>query len=323
MWLSWSRQLAGWQARLPRVVAVVRVVYLPLALLLVGYIGFRAAQKVELSTIRVGPLVGAYSLALVWWLTLACGWSTLLTERVAVAPVRAWCQTQVMRYLPGGIWAPVARAATVRGRVRDKAAAVLAENVTVFAAAIGVAALWVTVHSPYWLPLAAVIAVPTIGARWLERRTKVARTAVVRTTGVYVVGYVVYGLAAILTQVAVSGVRHPTYPLYVAGAACVAWAIGLVVVFAPGGVGVREVVYVWMLRGLYPRAELQVAAVTSRLVTVLAELTVLAALSAPQWRRRNVPVSTVSKTVDTIAAQAGGPGDVSEGQASEGPDSRW
>jgi hypothetical protein len=51
-------------------------------------------------------------------------------------------------------------------------------------------------------------------------------------------------------------------------------------------VGVRELVYIWMLTGLYPRGELEAAAVTSRLVTVLAELTVLAVVSAPQFRRR-------------------------------------
>ena len=93
-----------------------------------------------------------------------------------------------------------------------------------------------------------------------------------------------------LTQVAVSGVRTPTYPLYVAGAACLAWAIGLVVVFAPGGVGVREVVYVWLLRGLYPHAQLQAAAVTSRLITILAELTVLSVISMP---RRGRPKSAL------------------------------
>ena len=323
LWMTWSDRLSHWQARLPRVVAVVRIVYLPLALLLVGYIGYRAADKVQLSSIRIGPLVAAYALALVWWLALACGWSTLLTERVSFVLVRAWCQTQVMRYLPGGIWAPVARATTVRGRVRDKAAAVLAENVTVLAVATGIAALWVTVHSPYWLPLAGVIALPTMGARWLERRSQVSRTAVLRTSGVYAVAYVAYGLSAILTQVAVSGIRHPTYPLYVAGAACVAWAAGLVVVFAPGGVGVRELVYVWMLHGLYPRAELQAAAVASRLATVFAELTVLAAVAIPALHRRHIPVSEVSAAVDTIPVEAGDSGLIGEGQVLEGPGSRW
>lgn len=303
-------RLRAWRARAPRVIAVTRVVYLPLALALVAYIGYRAAQKVDLATIRVGPLVAAYALALLWWLALASGWSVLLTERLSLDPFRAWCKTQVARYLPGGIWAPVARATTVQGRVRDKAAAVLAENVTVLAASAGIAALWVTVHNPLWLPLVVIIALPTLGARWLERRTTVARSAVVRTTGVYSVGFVAYGLAAILTQVAVSGIRHPTYPLYVAGAACVAWAVGLVVVFAPGGVGVRELVYVWMLHGLYPRSQLQAAAVTSRLVTVFAEFTVLAVVSAPMWNRQKSLDSASDNRVNSIATgdgDSGGP----------------
>jgi hypothetical protein len=284
LWIWSSARLLAWQQRVPRLIAVLRVVYLPFALLLVGYIGYKAATKIDVSTIRVWPLVLAYVTSLVWWLALAFGWSTLITERVHLPPVKAWCKTQVTRYLPGGIWAPLTRATTVQGRVRDKAAAVAAENVIVLAAAVGVGALWATVHNPAWLPLAFVIVLPLLCGRWLERRTKVTRTGVIRTSGIYCVGYVAYGLTGIFSQIAVSGVRHPTYPLYVAGAACLAWAAGLVVVFAPGGVGVREVVYVWALRDLYPRADLQAAAISSRLVTVLAELTVLALVSAPLWR---------------------------------------
>jgi glycosyltransferase 2 family protein len=286
LWVRSNARARQWQERPPRVVAVLRMVYVPLALLLIGYIGYDAAKKVDVASFRVWPLVFAYFAALVWWLALAFGWSALVTERVLRAPVVAWCKTQVARYLPGGIWAPVARAATVHGRIRDKAAAVAAENVIVLAVSVGVAALWATIHNPVWLPLAAVIVLPLFASRWLERRTKVTRAGAIRATGTYSVGYVAYGFMGILTQVAVSGIRHPTYPLYVAGAACLAWAAGLVVVFAPGGVGVREVVYIWMLGSLYPVADLQAAAVTARLVTVLAEMTVLAAVSLPVPRAR-------------------------------------
>lgn len=282
-------QLAGRaqrvQARAPRLIAVARIVYLPLALALVAYYGYRASQKVDLSTIRIWALAVGYLAALIWWVCLGLGWSTLVTERVERAPFVAWCKTQVTRYLPGGIWAPLTRATTVKGRIRDKATAVVAENVIVLAAALGVGAVWATVHHPYLLPAAALILAPAAAAGWLERRSKVTKVGIVRTTGLYSVGYVTYGVSALLTQVAVSGVRTPTYPLYVAGAACLAWAVGLVVVFAPGGVGVREVVYVWLLRGLYPHAQLQAAAVTSRLITILAELTVLSVISMPRWGR--------------------------------------
>ncbi|HTR70257.1 MAG TPA: hypothetical protein VMH41_08510 [Mycobacteriales bacterium] len=288
-WLRCESALRDLKQRAPFIIAVLRMTYLPLAILLVGYYGYRSYSKIDLSTIRGWPLVLSLFTALVWWVALACGWSTLITERLERAPIRAWCQTQVARYLPGGIWAPLARATTVQGRVRDKATAVVAENVIVLAAAVGVGALWATVHNPAWFPLVVVAFVPAVFSRWLERRSKVTRTAVVRTTATYSFGFVAYGITCVLTQLAVSGIRHPTYPLYVAGAACLAWAVGLVVVFAPGGVGVREVVYVWALRDLYPKADLQAAAVTTRLVTVLAELIVLAVVSIGATREAAVP----------------------------------
>jgi glycosyltransferase 2 family protein len=294
MWVRLGERSQQWQLRAPRVIAILRIVYLPLALLLVGYIGYKAAGEIDLSTVRIWPLVVAYLTAMVWWLALAFGWSALITERIQSGPVKAWCKTQVTRYLPGGIWAPLTRATTVQGRVRDKAAAVAAENIIVLGAAVGVGALWATVHDPAWLPLAFVVVLPIFCGRWLERRTKVTHKGVVRATGMYSIGFVAYGFTGILTQLAVSGIRHPTYPLYVAGAACLAWAVGLVVVFAPGGVGVREVVYVWTLRGLYPKADLQAAAITSRLVTVVAELTVLAVISLPLWRTEHTEAAVVS-----------------------------
>ena len=276
----------AFQTRAPRLIAILRIGYYPLALALVAYIAVDAFSQIPLDTIRVWPLIGSYFAALVWWLCLAFGWSMLITEKIQPRQVSAWCRTQVARYFPGGIWAPVARATTVEGRVRDKVAAVGAENVIVLCAALAVGGLWATVHNPVWLPVVLIAIVPLVGAGWLKRHSRVSRGGVVRALIVYCLGFVCYGLSGIWSQVAVSGLQRPTYPLYIAGASCVAWAIGLVVVFAPGGVGVRELVYVWMLSGLsYSQADLRAAAVTSRLSSVLAELTVLAAVSLPAFRR--------------------------------------
>jgi glycosyltransferase 2 family protein len=273
-----AARLDAFKQRAPRLIAFLRVVYYPFALALVGWFAYQATRKIDLATLRWWPLAGSYAAALVWWSCLALAWSVLVSDGYQAAPFASWCRTQVARYLPGGFWAPLARATTVQGRMRDKVAAVSAENVTVLCVALGAGAVWASVHNPLWLPLAVVAMAPTLAGRWLERRTRVSRRAVIRASATYAVGYLAYGISGILAQVAVSGVRHPTYPLYVAGASCVAWAIGLVVVFAPGGVGVREVVYVWMLSGLYPQADLKGAAVASRLVTVFAELTVLLAV---------------------------------------------
>jgi uncharacterized membrane protein YbhN (UPF0104 family) len=60
-------------------------------------------------------------------------------------------------------------------------------------------------------------------------------------------------------------------------------------VIAPGGVGVRELTYVWLLAHVLPRHELQAGAVASRMVTVIAELLVLVVVSRRtlEWRRRS------------------------------------
>jgi hypothetical protein len=283
---EWLRR---WEARAPRVVGVLRTLLYPCLIALVAFMGVQAARRTDLSSLHYWPLLAAYGAALVWWVCLSLGWASLVGGDVR-ASVGSWCRTQVARYVPGGIWAVVARATTVQGRVRDKVTAVTAENVIVLLVSLAVGGAWATIHDWRWLPLVVLVAAPLLASRWLQKRTRITRRRVRRTASSYAVGYVAYGVLGVLVQVSVSGLHDPTYPLYVAGAACVSWAVGLVVVFAPGGVGVRELVYIWMLTGLYPRGELEAAAVTSRLVTVLAELTVLAVVSAPRFSRRHVPV---------------------------------
>lgn len=284
------------EARAPRVIGFLRAVFYPCALALVGYMGYRAARETDLSQVHYWPLAFAVGAALVWWVALALGWAWLVDDgdpRVAVA---SWCKTQVARYMPGGIWQLVARATTVRGRVRDKLTAVTAENVIVLLVSLAIGGLWSVVHDWRWAALAVVAAAPLLASRWIARHTKITVRSVRRTSASYALGYVAYGVVGVLVQVAVSGLKDPTYPLYVAGAACIAWAVGLVVVFAPGGVGVRELVYIWMLSGLYPRAELEAAAVTTRLVTVLAELAVLAVVWHLGRRREGAEPATATAT---------------------------
>jgi hypothetical protein len=273
--LDWVRHVRA-DPRTRRIQVVLRAVFYPCALALVAFMGVQAARDTKFETINFWPLAGAYLAALVWWGCLAFGWASLVADDITLRPVTAWCRTQVARYIPGGIWAAVARATTVRGRVRDKFTAVTAENVLVLLGSLTVAGLWAAGYQPQWLLLSLLVVASVAAARWLERRSGITRRRAHRSAVSYLVGFVAYGIMSVLVQVAVSGPRPVPQLAYVAGAACVAWAVGLVVVLAPGGVGVREVVYVWMLIGLFPRTGLEAAAVTSRLVTVLAELTALA-----------------------------------------------
>jgi hypothetical protein len=271
--------------RVPQLLAVLRVVYYPAAVALVAWMGLEAARGLE-QRVNWVAVAGSFLAGLVWWLTQAYGWANLVSERFDHDQVGKWCRTQVTRYLPGGVWAPLARSTIVRGRVRDKLAAVTAEGLIQLCMAIAVGALWMIVRQPRFLPLAVVGLLPLALAGWLQRRTQVSRRGIARASLIAAVGWVAYGVSGVLAQVAITGVRDDIYPLYVAGAACVAWAVGLVAVFAPSGVGVREVVYVWFLSSLYPRAGLAGASLLLRLVTIAAELAVLVAIGLPWVRRR-------------------------------------
>jgi len=266
------RALARLESTMPRVVAACRMVTYPLALLIVGYMAYRAIRETDFATLHYGPLVAALVFALVWWLALAAGWASLVEERAALV---TWCRTQVARYLPGAIWALVTRASTVKGRIRHKVAAVAAENLIVLFVSLGVGGLFAGIADIRWSPLVLLAVVPIVAAPWCARYARLSVSAVRRTALVYVVGYLAYGAFSVLVQWAISGALDLHDAAYVAGASCFAWAAGLVVVFAPGGVGVRELAYVWLLVHVLPRDQLQAGAVASRMITVLAELLVL------------------------------------------------
>lgn len=280
--------MSGGRAR-PRLVAerarllgAARVAGFVGALVIVAYVAARAAQDVDPAQLSWWPLALSVPAALAWWLLLARGWALLSTGRPGRADVSTWCRTQSLRYLPGGIWAPVSRVAIIRGSWLDRLSTVGAENVIALCAALAVGGLALGLSGePAWLALVLVIAAPALASRYLAGRTRIDPARTLPATANYLLGFLAYALAAVLVQIAVSGVHDP---LAVAGAAALAWGAGLVVVIAPGGVGVREVVYVALLSPALPTAELAAAAVALRVVTVIAELVVLLAAGRPTPR---------------------------------------
>jgi uncharacterized membrane protein YbhN (UPF0104 family) len=72
---------------------------------------------------------------------------------------------------------------------------------------------------------------------------------------------------------------------HVLGAYTLAWVAGYVVVFAPGGLGVREAVFVWLLSGSVGQSAALSVAVASRVVTLLADVLMGTTGAALLWRR--------------------------------------
>jgi glycosyltransferase 2 family protein len=260
-------------------VPVLRLLAFVAAVGIVVVMSVKAVRAVDFGALEVWPLVVATICAVGWWVLLARGWALLVTGTARRGDISVWCRTQAIRYLPGGIWAPASRVTLLPGTLSDKLATVGAENVIALscAAAVGGAAFALGGRID-WLPLVIVVAAPVAAARLVQSRSRVSPARALLVTWNDGIGFVGYAIAAVLVQSAVSG---RTDVFAVAGAAAVAWAAGLVVVIAPSGLGVREVVYVALLAGTFSNAEATTAAVTMRLVTVVAELAVLVALGRP------------------------------------------
>ncbi len=274
----WSWIAAG-QARVAPLLPALRVVGFIAAVGIVVYIGVRAAREVRPQDIAWWPLPFVLAAAMTWWLLLARGWALLVAGRTSRRDISVWARTQTLRYLPGGVWAPASRLAVVRGGALDKVSTVGGENLLSLCAAltVGGAALAASGRVP-WIGLVAAVAVPLVAVRYLPDGTPLTRARTARATVNYLLAFLAYALGAVLVQIAVSGSADA---LAVAGAASVAWAAGLVVIIAPSGLGVREVVYLSLLSGTLPYAELVAAAVTMRLAMIVAELAVLLLAGLP------------------------------------------
>jgi hypothetical protein len=278
-WVALRDRLLAVRSRVAPWLPLLRIVGFVAAVAIVVYMGVRAAGEVHPRDWPFWPLPLALVGAATWWLGLARGWSLLVNGRTTRQDISVWCRTQALRFLPGGIWAPASRVLVVHGRPLDKLSTVAGENLLALCAALTVGGVGLAASGRvWWVGIALAVAIPLVAARMLHGRIRVTPARAARGSVNYLAAFAAYGIAAVLVQLAVSGWHEPAA---IAGAAAVAWAAGLVVVIAPSGVGVRELVYVDLLGGTLPHAELAAAAVTMRLIMIVAECAVLLIVGRP------------------------------------------
>ena len=275
---------AAMRSRVRDLLPALRVLGFAGAVAILVFMAARAAGDVDLRAVAWWPLPLAFAGAAAWWLLGARGWSILVTGRSNRRDMSMWCRTQALRYLPGGIWAPASRAVAISGGLVDRLSTVTTDNVVALCAALAIGASAFAAKGDYrWLAVVAVVGAPYLAARALAGKTRVDSIRTLRATGNYLAAFAAYSLAAVLVQAAVSGLDDP---LAVAGAAAIGWSVGFLVVIAPSGAGVRELVYVELLSSTLPTAEATAAALTMRVLATLAELAVLLLVAAPALPRR-------------------------------------
>ncbi len=250
------------------------------AFALLGWAAHRASKDVAFSELRPGPFLVSVVLFAFAWFGLAQAWASL-TGGARIEATKVWCRSQVLRYVPGAIWAPAARAASIRGRgVRGALSSVAIESLSLLCTGAAVGGAYLTATGAIrWSPLVLLLVVPPLAA-WLVPLTKpVPPRRVLAVVCWHAAAWVAYGAAAAAAQLSVA--ELPSFGV-VAGASLLAWAAGFVVVFAPSGAGVRELAYMALVGAMLPVPVAAAGAITARVGVTVAEIIVLAVVSVPR-----------------------------------------
>jgi uncharacterized membrane protein YbhN (UPF0104 family) len=270
--------------------------------------------------LRAAPFLIASLLTVATWFLLVRSWSRSLrwwSEELPIAEaIRIWFITNLSRFVPGAVWQFAHVSAEALGaRISPIAAtgAILFQQLVLLgtglaltaslapvlptsamgtlrpSVALGVASLGVVAVIIFLPALAPVL------ERWTTRRLRreirwpsPGRAELTRYVGVLVLPWLAYGIAFWLFGLALLGDAAPG--LLPASAAFIgSYVAGIIAVFAPGGLGVREAALVALLSPVVGPAPALLLAIGSRLWLVALEI--LTALGVLGWHRGRVPPS--------------------------------
>lgn len=238
------------------------------------------------SAIVARPL-NLQALLLAFGLCLAAKVLAALQVRTALAWVNqqidlkasffAYSAADIAKYLPGGIWAVASRLVMYRQLGMGHGATVKSlalEQIWLAGAAgaVGAALYVVGRWNGIWTLAAACLGVAAWTGLVIASQYWLRRTAVPRPSD----SSLLLAVQAALWLLAGAGfaVLEPDAdPLLLAGAFCLAFSAGLLVPFAPGGVGVRETVALALLIPMVPTGEAARLLLISRGLWIVADVT--------------------------------------------------
>jgi hypothetical protein len=282
--VSLSRKPLGELRAHPQVVLALKALGFAFSVALVAYVTAGAVRSVDLDQDDLVLLATSLVPAVVSWVALGRAWACLSGAPSTSLAIASWTRTQALRYLPGSVWAPVARATSVEGAPITKTSAVVVEAGLTAAVGAGVGGVAMASSGKWlWGLLLLVPAVATAVLAAVLPRAGIPRPQLTAAIGWYVFSWIAYGGSVLLTQAAL-GPLHDV--VFVMAAGCLARVAGNVALFSPGGIGVRELVYVSLVSTVLPHGQADAGAITTRLVLTIAELAVLVAVGAPRRAER-------------------------------------
>ena len=229
--------------------------------------------------------------------------------------IRIVSLSQIAKYVPGGIWQPVSWIAMTSSLGISASAAgvtLLALMALDVASALIVGPLLLALNDATsgftWLLLVVPVSVAVVHPRVLSKFVRLAQRLIRRlNTGdvslvpaprlyAALVGklpvWLLLGVANLLAARAMH-ISGPGDWLLLTGGYAVAWAVGFLALPVPSGLGIREAVFIFILRTSFPIATAVLLAVSLRLLYIVVEgLVALCALPIGRTGARSAEVST-------------------------------
>lgn len=287
-----------------------RWVGMPLALAVLLLIGQRictswATIQTTLSQIRLGWFLAGMGVTALSITLLGWNWISILASRgiqvCCPSALAFYLLTNLARYLPGGIWHFAGRTAWLveQGcKLRSAIESLILEQTMVLASAgaIGFSLLGLAgrtalvgglgIGAEITLVLLAGIAtgwrLPYKGLSY-RLRGEIRRWALLALS--YNLFWIINGFSTICLSAAIVGWERmsPLVCIDLIGQTALSWAAGYVVLFIPGGWGVREATFIYLLSSNFSGDMVIILPALSRLAQILTE-SVYGAIFPPVWR---------------------------------------
>jgi len=243
-------------------------------------------SHVELASVDWAALAGSFVLAMLGTAAGALIWLVIL-DGLGVKPRLRWAglffQAQLGKYIPGSIWQYAGRAAVARSNGIPVGPVGVSLAVEFAAAAIAAGSMAAFLVGWWGALILAAVAV-LLAASGRPTRSRLPAHVTIRATLLYLPVWLLLGASFWLCARGLVAAPDGDLALYM-GTFAVAWLAGLLAIYAPGGLGVREAVLVALLHGRIGAADALVVAAASRLILILVDV-LLAGVSTAVLRGR-------------------------------------
>jgi len=201
---------------------------------------------------------------------------------------RSFYLAQFVKYLPGGIWSIPGRAVMYHQngvRANDSGVLVILEILGMMVGSSIVGLFSLSIFLPILFDnIVTILTVGMVGfialvlglfftrSRWYPATQHISLGRSLAVCGLYALNWVILGLGFVFIALAFDLQIGSLETVQIIGVHAVAWVVGFLVIFAPGGVGVRDIILAVGLASFLPAPSPVIISLLARIAWTIAEV---------------------------------------------------